>query len=449
MKANLRIDGGTLVLPGEGLIRAGLAVSGGKITAVAMEDALPPPRRSIDASGLYVLPGLVDPHGHMGMNDDFPGECRAETRAAVQGGVTTIGLFIKSAGNHLKDAPALSDIIHRAAYSNVFFNLSITTPKEVEEIPRYARELGVRSFKFYMWGVPGVPTANDALLFDGFRQIAKLGRRGLACVHAETKTIVDAETKRIENLKSWKGSDLKRYTASHPALAEALAIETAAHLAGCAGVRLYIVHLSSKEGLETATRLKEHMPDLILEATPHHLNLTEDDPNGTFAKIAPPVRHKSHPQALWRGVADGRIETIGTDNLPRNRVQKVDHWRNAITGFPGYGTSLALMLDRGFHKRGIPLERIAAMVSLNPAKAFGWFPKKGTLRKGADADIVLVDLNKSRTVRWKELGHWSDFSAYEGWRLKGWPVMTIQGGQVAFENGEIVAKEGSGGYLRH
>ena len=105
MKADLRIDGGTLVLPGQGLIRAGLAVSGGKITAVAMEDALPSARRSIDASGLYVLPGLVDPHGHMGMNDDFPGECRAETRAAVQGGVTTIGLFIKSAGNHLKDAP--------------------------------------------------------------------------------------------------------------------------------------------------------------------------------------------------------------------------------------------------------------------------------------------------------------------------------------------------------
>ena len=148
-------------------------------------------------------------------------------------------------------------------------------------------------------------------------------------------------------------------------------------------------------------------------------------------------------------MADGRIETIGTDNLPRNRVQKVNHWRKAITGFPGYGTSLALMLDRGFHKRGIPLERIAAMVSLNPAKIFGWFPKKGTLQKGADADIVLVDLNKSRVVRWKELGHWSDFSAYEGWRLKGWPVMTIQGGQVAFENGEIVVEEGSGGYLRH
>ncbi len=449
MKADLRINGGTLVLPDKGLLRAGLAIRGGKISAVAMESALPPAHRSIDASGLYVFPGLVDPHGHMGLNDDFPGECRTETRAAIRGGVTTIGLFTRSTGNHLKNVPKLANIINQTAYNNIFLNLNITASKEIEEIVKYAQELGVFSFKFYMWGVPGNPTTDDALLYDGLCQVARLGKKGLACVHAETKTIVDSETERISKLKSWNKSSLKKYAASHPAVAEALAIETAAHLAEYARTRLYIVHLSSKEGLDTATRLKKHMPNLILETTPHHLNLTENDPNGTFAKIAPPVRSETHNQALWQGVADGRIETIGSDNLPRKRKQKVNHWEKAITGFPGYGTSLALMLDRGHHKRGIPLERIAAMVSMNPAKIFGWFPKKGTIQRGADADIVLVDLNKSKSVHWKELEHWSDFSVYEGWRLKGWPVMTIQGGQVAYENNQIVTEEGSGGYLRH
>ena len=305
MKADLRIDGGTLVLPEMGVVRAGLAVRDGKIAAIGDEGALPPARKRIDASGLHVLPGLVDPHGHMGMNDDFAGECATETRAALKGGVTTIGLFIRTPGDYLDDIPDLAALVGRTAFIDVFFTLNISDAEQVGNIPRYAKQLGIHSYKFYMWSVPGGKPMDDALLFRGFRQVTKLGRAGLACVHAETKSLVDEATERVAGLPSWKGSHLKRYTASHPPLAEALAIETAAHLAAAADVRLYIVHLSSRDGLETAGRLKSFMPNLIVETTPHHLNLTEEHDAGMFAKIAPPVRDKSHPEALWKGLIEG------------------------------------------------------------------------------------------------------------------------------------------------
>ena len=452
MKADLRIDGGTLVFPEMGVVRAGLAVRDGKIAAIGDEGALPPARKRIDASGLHVLPGLVDPHGHMGLNDDFAGECETETRAALKGGVTTIGLFIRTPGDYLDDIPDLAALVGRTAFIDVFFSLNISDAEQVGNIPRYAKQLGIHSYKFYMWSVPGGKPMDDALLFRGFRQVAKLGRAGLACVHAETKSLVDEATERVAGLPSWKGSNLKRYTASHPPLAEALAIETAAHLAAAAGVRLYVVHLSSRDGLKTAGRLRSFMPDLIVETTPHHLNLSEEHDAGMFAKIAPPVRDKSHPEALWEGLREGIIDTIGTDNLPRRRAQKIDHWRDAITGFPGYGTLLPLMLHEGHHKRNLPLEDVVAKVTANPARAYGYYPRKGTLRLGSDADIVLVDLKKTRTVRWKDLGHWSDFSVYEGMRLQGWPVMTIKAGKVACVDGQVLAKKGSGGgggYLRH
>lgn len=448
MKADLRIDGGQLVFPGKGTLRAGLALHAGRIVAIGQEEALPPARRRLDASGLHVLPGLVDPHGHMGLTGDFAKDCETETRAALRGGVTTVGVFVRTEGPFPGGVPERAREVERASFADVFFHVNIGNEGEAGEIPRYAGALGIRSFKFYMWGVPGLKTADEGLLFRGFREIAALGKDAVACVHAESKSLVDRETERVASMP-WEGSDLRRYTASHPPLAEALAVETAARLAQAAGARLYIVHLSSKDGLETVVRLRPEMPDLIVETTPHHLILTEDSPAGLLAKIAPPVREKSHGEALWEGLAAGRIDTLGTDNLPRTLDQKTGGWREAITGFPGYGTLLPLLLHEGHHRRKLPLDFLIAKVTANPARAFGWFPRKGALRVGSDADIVLADLEKERTVRWQDIGSKSDFSVYEGMRLKGWPVATIKGGKVASRDGEVLAEKGSGGRLRH
>ncbi|MFQ5692916.1 MAG: hydantoinase, partial [Nitrospinota bacterium] len=194
MRVDLRIDGGALVLPGRGIVRAGLAVHGGKIAAIGKEESLPSARRSIDASGLHVLPGLVDPHGHMGLSGDFAGECETETRAALKGGVTTIGLFLRSEGDHLENIPKLAAEVDRNAFIDVFFTLIIGDSKQTEGIPRYAEELGVRSFKFYLWAVPGMKTVDDALLFRAFREIAALGKDVTACVHAENPEIINRAT---------------------------------------------------------------------------------------------------------------------------------------------------------------------------------------------------------------------------------------------------------------
>lgn len=435
-------------MPGRGTIRAGLAVRAGKIVAIGKEEHLPPAHESIDASGLHVLPGLVDPHGHLGLGGDFAGECETETRAALKGGVTTIGVFVRTEGSLLENVPKLAAAVERTAYINVFFHLSIGDSDQADEIPRCAEDLGIRSFKFYMWGVPGAKTVDDDLLFRAFCKVAALGKDATACVHAENKTLVDQATERVADMP-WEGSDLKRYTASHPPQAEAMAIETAALLAAAAGARLYIVHLSSRDGLEVVSRLRPSIPNLTVETTPHHLVLTEDHGAGMLAKIAPPVREGSHPEALWEGLADGRIDTLGTDNLPRLLEQKIGDWREAVTGFPGYGTLLPLMLHEGHHKRKLPLEALVAKVTANPARAYGWYPRKGAIRLGSDADLVVVDLKQERTVRWQDIGSLSDFSVYEGMRLKGWPVLTIRGGKPAYADGELLVEKGSGGYLRH
>jgi dihydropyrimidinase len=187
---------------------------------------------------------------------------------------------------------------------------------------------------------------------------------------------------------------------------------------------------------------------VLLETCPHYLTHTLDDDLGTIGKANPPLRTREDVDALWEGLADGTIEVVGSDHVPRKRATKEKGIWQASQGFPGTATILPVLLSEGYHKGRLDLQRIARVVAANPARIFGLAKRKGDIFVGADGDLTVVDLERVREVRAAELGSFSDYSLYEGWKLKGWPTHTIVRGTVVMEEGRIVGPAGHGRYLR-
>jgi dihydropyrimidinase len=187
---------------------------------------------------------------------------------------------------------------------------------------------------------------------------------------------------------------------------------------------------------------------VIAETCPQYLTHTSDMPIGSLGKVNPPLRSDRDREALWEAIADGLIDTIGSDHVPRRRERKTGSIWTASAGFPGTATILPLLLSEGHHKRKVPLTRIVEMCSTNPARAFGLHPRKGSLAPGADADLAIVDLSLERTASADLLGGHSDYSLYEDRVLRGWPVLTMVRGEIVMQDGKVVGPGGHGEYLR-
>lgn len=457
--ADLRIDGGTLVVPGQGLLRAGVAIRSGKIAAVGLEKALPPAEEVIDAAGLHVFPGVIDPHVHFGLRDNFAVgarmdlDLRSETPAALAGGVTTIGTLIRERGSYLDKVPGHIEDVERESSADIFFSLWWNEPVHLEEAGRCARAFGITSFKMYMYGVPGsVPSAEDGFLLEGFRRGASLGQRALVAIHAENPHMVEWGDRALRKRQktSKREMTLADWSDRHPDEAEGEAVQRAVYFASLAGCRLYIVHLSTAMACRRLRELRKGRDHVTVETTSPYLSIDKTHPAGFLAKMTPPFRAPEDREVLWEGIREGVIDTVGTDSAPRTLDQK--NPKGGLFGskgaFPAVETHFPVLLTEGFHRRGIPLHVLAAKTSLGPARAYGLYPRKGTFLPGADADLVLVDLNKTWKVRLKELHSKAGFSLYEGKTLRGKPVVTVKTGKIVFDHGRVLAKPGSGSYLR-
>ena len=280
-----------------------------------------------------------------------------------------------------------------AATSTSVFHPQIFTEQQIAELPGYAEQFGIRSFKFYMSGMPGiVKSVTDEVLLEGFRQVASLGPDAIACVHCETGALIDAA--RNELKRSKPEGTLADWEHAHPAEAEALAIQTAVYLAKLAGAHLYVVHLSSRQGLEVVRACRRAGARFTVETTSPYLGISSDDPNGFLAKMVPPVRTPEHGLALWEGLRDGTIQTVGTDNTSRGRKSKQPQagLHGSRPGLPVLGTHLPALLHFG-RLRGVPLEILVERATRAPAKVYGIYPRKGTIAVGSDADLVVVDLD--------------------------------------------------------
>lgn len=435
MKVDLVIRNARVVTPA-GEVHGGVAVAGESIAAVGVNGVLPAGHREIDAGGRVLMPGVIDPHCHLGVNYPYDEDMRTETAQAARGGITTILLYIRT-----KEPSYIPFYRERAAVGeeNVHvdfgFHFGIQREEHIHEIEAIVAETGVRSFKLYFGYEPdnpiGIVPATDGWVYATMRKAAAIPG-GVVSVHCENTGI--ASWLKME-LQATGRQDLGAFTESRPAFCEVETIGRMLFLAELTGCPLYVVHTTVGQGPVIAEQARARGVDVTIETCPHYLTRSCYDPDLDMrAKISPPLRDREEIEGLWRGIFAGTVRSLGSDHVPFYPKEGKDLWaeKPGIVSFPW---ELPLLLHHGVHERGLPLSRLVELSSANPAKRFGLYPRKGSLQVGADADLVLVDLDEEREV--VHTGHGT--CIYEGWKLRGWPVLTVSRGRVVYEHGEVDA----------
>lgn len=454
MRVDLLIEDGLIVVPKGGIFRGCIGIVGEKIVGIYDSARGISAREKIDARGNYIFPGVVEPHVHYGFKGNLERHFRTETASATLGGITTVIPFYRDYENPTslyENIPAVKRIGEENSYIDFSLHLLLITGNQLRNAERYFNEYGITSFKFYMVykgedaksiGLQGNET-DDGFLLEAFSILAKLPR-ALACVHCENSEIIlNLMKKHKEN-----GRDgLPVWSECRPNLTEAETVHRVIMLAKAVNCPIYIVHLSTREALEVVRSFKADYKKLFVETCPQYLILTKDAPLGNLGKVNPPLRSTDDNDALWKGISEGLIDTIGSDHCPFLREDKAGTIWDARTGFPGSATMLPLLLSEGVHKKRISLEKVAEITAFNPAKIYNLFPRKGTIQVGSDADLCIVDLNVSKEVKPDMLKSPSDFSVYEGWTVKGWPILTMVRGKIIMKDGEIVGPKGHGRFI--
>jgi dihydropyrimidinase len=451
---DLLLENGRLVIPKGGVITGCLGVTGGKVVGIFDSPAGVSARQKIDCKGFYVLPGLVEPHVHYGYRGNLAGHFFTETASAAIGGITTVIPFYRDIQRPTVAYDNLAEVKKLAeANSCIDFSLHLLliTRNQLAKVKEYVDESDITSFKFYMAykgkdaksiGLEGNET-DDGFLFEAFSSLAQMPGV-VACVHAENIEVI---LSLVEKYQGEGRQGLKTWSDCRPNFTEAESVHRAATFAEVAGCPLYVAHVTTKESLEDLRLFKSRHQKIYVETCPHYLTLTKDSPLGNVAKVNPPLRSEGDVEALWRGISSGLIDTVGSDHCPFLREDKEGTIWDAKTGFPGSATMLPVLLSEGVHKKRVSLEKVAELTSYNPGKIFNLFPRKGTIQVGSDADFCIVDLEMSKKVNHEMLLSSSDFSVYEGWTLKGWPVMTIVRGKTVMKDGKILGPQGHGRFI--
>lgn len=451
MNYDLVIQGGKVVTPG-GVRRASIGVRGEKIAAISAQKLNGKTR--IDAKGLVVLPGVIDPHVHFEL--PFQGSVSADdfyagSVAGAFGGVTTYIDF----AIHAKDTDILKHIEARRKLADqktvidYSFHPSFTaeTQKNLDYIGRLVK-MGMPTFKLFLpYWREGI-AVSDGFVYRVMEQTVQHG--GLTLVHAENAGLVTRLLAEQEALgsKSW----VQHYN-SRPNFVESTSIATCIELAKAAGAPLYVVHLSTGEGLDHMQRAQAQGLPMIVETCPQYLEFTKDyytRKDGLKGIMTPPFRLKKDNAALWGGIQSGAVNCMGTDHCVFTLKQKNSGkslFSKVPNGAMGIETLLPYMYSEGVAKRRISLTRLAQLLCENTAKVHG-LTHKGTLEVGKDADIVLLDPKKTKTITARGMHSNVDYTIYEGKKLKGWPVVTISRGEVIVEGGKLKAEAGRGKFVK-
>jgi dihydropyrimidinase len=447
-EAETLISGGTLVLPGEAEVVGDLLLRNGQIAERLPPGSGRPTDRVIDARGLHVFPGVIDPHLHIGLGAGLA-DWGTETASAAVGGVTTVLSFLMAGESYLPLIEKTRSVAEREAHVDFGFHLVPCSQTHLDELSQYV-DLGITSFKYFTsfrgdeGAYLGISGTDDGFLFRFLEQVA--GYDGvIASIHPENIEVVWVLR---ERLRQAGRDDLAAWDESRPDSVEAEATFRALYYARQVGSPVYLVHISSRAALDEVRSWRRRFDHhVIAETCPHYLTHTSDMPIRSLGKVNPPLRSDDDREAIWQGVLDGTIDTIGSDHVPRRRERKQGSIWTASAGFPGSATILPLMLSEGHHRRGLSLPRVAELCSAGPARAFGLHPRKGSLEPGADADLAIVDLGREQAATADVLQSHADYSLYEDWVLKGWPVMTVVRGEVVMNDGKVVGLPGHGRYL--
>jgi dihydropyrimidinase len=290
-------------------------------------------------------------------------------------------------------------------------------------------------------GTHGVKDGEVDMTDELLSAIVKEGSKAhsTVLVHAENPAICSENMQRGKE----KGmSGLKAWSDCRPPSSEAESVAKVSELGRKFGANLYFAHIGSTAALNAILAQREKgRSNYYIETCPHYLTHTTEF-NSLTGKVVPPIRSKSDLQSMWSALRNGIVDTIGTDHVA-NRLDikegKGDIW-SALAGFPGIATMLPVLLSHGVNQGRIDIERLAELSSYNTARIFGMHPKKGTIQPGSDADLTIVDLELEKKVTPELLQSYADYTIYDGYRLKGWPVMTVVRGRVVMEDGQVDSK---------
>lgn len=444
------LHGGQIVSETE-VVLADLWIADGKIagwlapgTGEAMA-ARRPDVRLVSAEGMYILPGLIDVHVHLrepGL--EHKEDLQSGTEAAALGGVTTVldmpnTLPPVSGRKELRQKMALAE--GRLAVDVGFYG--VVAHGNVDAIGELA-EAGALAFKMFLGPTTGeIRPPEHGALFDAFEAVARTGRP--LVVHAEDREVIDYWRGQLTGL----GDTYGHFLQSRPTYGEAIATELAIRLAEASGARLHIAHVATQEGAAIIRAAKQRTELITCETCPHYLGLTEADwPRlGNKLKILPPVRSAKDQKRLWEALQEGVIDVVATDHAPHLDSERMDVslW-DAPAGASGLETMLPLLLD--WVNRGrLTLPDVVRMTSERPAAIFGLAPTKGSLRPGADADLVLVDMMQRRVIRGAMLRSRAKSTPFEGLEVQGVPVATYLRGELIASQGDLVGSARNGRVL--
>ena len=430
-----------LVVTGSGVRKADVGIKGEKIVAVKPGLLEKEASRSINASGKYVMPGVIDVHVHPVYEDDMGGL----SFTAAYGGITTLIHFA-----YAKPGMKLIDTIKnyqeeglKKSYLDFGIHGTLFDPSsQIEEISK-AFDLGVASFKMFMTYAKLKWMTDDYHLTAAMDLIAECG--GLAMVHAENGLVTDY----LEDRSLKRGEDQKKlFLKTRPDLLEAEAIFRALTIAAVTRCPLYIVHLSTAKGVIPLQQARAEGQRVYVETCPQYLTMTDAKLQklGPLAKIGPPLRTEKDRLALWKAMKQGIIDVVASDHAPKAKRME-DPFFEAPYGSPQAETMLTITYDEGVNKGRIKPSKLVQLFSENPAKIFGLYPKKGAIQKGSDADLVVFDPKYVHTIQHETLHSRAPYTLYEGRRCLGKPVLTMQRGKILVENGEIKGKPGEGRFL--
>ncbi|MDZ7958329.1 MAG: dihydroorotase [Aulosira sp. DedQUE10] len=422
---SLLIRRARIILPDGELMVGDVLTRDRQIVEVAPEISTPTPTTEIDATGLTLLPGVIDPQVHFrepGLEhkeDLFSASC-----ACAKGGVTSF-LEMPNTRPLTTNQQALDDKLLRAS-TKCLVNYGFFIGATAENLPDLLTAKPTSGIKIFMGSMHGqLLVDQEAALEDIFAQ----GDR-LIAVHAEDQARINQRRQEFAGIH-----DPAIHSQIQDNQAALLATKLALKLSQKYQRRLHILHMSTAE---EADLLRQEKPSWVTaEVTPQHLllNTSAYEKIGTLAQMNPPLRSLHDNQVLWQALRDGVIDFIATDHAPHTLAEKAQEYPNSPSGMPGVETSLALMLTAAMQGQ-CTIAQVAHWMSKAVAVAYG-IPNKGAIAPGYDADLVLVDLNTYRPVRREELLTKCGWSPFEGWDLTGWAVTTIVGSEIVYDKGKL------------
>jgi len=427
------------------IVDCSVAINNSKIFKIGKEANMPKAQAKIDLKNLLVLPGLIDAHVHLrGQEKAYKEDFYSGTAAAAAGGITTV-LDMPNNDPVTMSAETLRNRMAEAE-KKVLVNVGFYSefPRNVEEIAKIVEE-GAVAFKLFMTEqVGGLNIDDDHALVEAFKIIS--GLKISVAVHAEDKTMLK---KAEDEFKRANRNDIEAFLEAHSENVEVKAIKRLLSIAEQTNVHIHFCHVSTENGLKAIIDRKKSEMTITCEATPHHLFLSVDDleKTGTLALTMPPVREKHHSTALWDGVKKGWVDILASDHAPHTLQEKKAKvvW-DVKVGIPNLETTLPLLLTE-VNRGRLSIGDVVRLMAEKPAEIFK-LKGRGCLKEGNNADLTVVDLNRKYKIDASKFHSKAKYSPFDQWIAEGKPVKTFVNGQLIMDEGEIVAKAGSGKIIR-